>query len=65
MKYTPLHPNRVSLWIEYLNLLFLCPVKIFLLVTRRLKEERRRVFGENDAFGEGLQPLDIMLEPSH
>jgi hypothetical protein len=65
MKYTPLHPNRVSLWIEYLNLLFLRLVKIFLLVTRRLKEERRRVVGENDACGEGLQPLDIMLEPSH
>jgi hypothetical protein len=62
MKQTPLHSNRVFLWIEYLNLLFLHLVKIFLLVARCLNEERRRVDGGNDAWGEGLQPLDIMLE---
>jgi hypothetical protein len=32
------------------------------LVTRNLNEERRRVIGGNDAWGEYLQPLDIVMK---
>jgi hypothetical protein len=45
-----------------LNLLFLLLVKMFALVTRNLNEERRSFVGGNDAWGEDLWPLDIMLE---
>ena len=44
---------------------FLFLVKLFPLVTRNLKEERRRVVKGNDAWGEGLQSLEIMLEQNH
>jgi hypothetical protein len=38
---------------------------MFPLVTKNLNEERRRFIGGNDAWGEYLQPLDIMLEKNH
>jgi hypothetical protein len=60
-------PFKSSLTLErmYLNLLFLQLVKIFLLVVRRLNEERIRFDGGNDAWEAGLHPLEIMLERSH
>jgi hypothetical protein len=48
-----------------LNLLFLCLVNIFPLVTRNLKEERRRKVRGNNAWEASLQPLEIMLEKNH
>jgi hypothetical protein len=65
MKQTPLHYNRFSLWIDYVNLIFLHLVKMFPLVTRNLNEERIRIVIGNDAWGAGLQPLDIMQEKNH
>jgi hypothetical protein len=45
-----------------LNLIFLLLVKIFPLILRNLKKERRRIVGGNDAWGADLQLMDTMLE---